>query len=139
MADIFVSYSSNDIDKVNRLVSELKQKGAKIWFDDEQILPGDDLIQKMSEGIAQCRYYLICLSPSFDKKPPTSWVKREFKMAMIKENKEGQRSIIPIRLIKGGSIPFEIGDRAYADLSTEERWANSFPRLCKALKIQESF
>jgi len=135
MAEIFISYSNNDKAKVKRLVSELKQKGAKIWFDDEQILPGDDLIQKMSEGIDQCRYYLICLSPSFDEKPPTSWVKREFKMAMIKENKQGKRSIIPIRLIKGGSIPLEIGDRAYADLSTEERWTNNFPRLCRALNI----
>ena len=135
MAKIFVSYSNKDKAKVKRLVSELKQKGAKIWFDDVQILPGDDLIQKMSEGIDQCRFYLICLSPSFDKKPPTSWVKKELKMAMIKENKQGKRSIIPIRLIKGGSIPLEIGDRAYADLSTEERWANNFPRLCKALKV----
>jgi len=135
MADIFISYSSNDIEKVRRLVSELKSKGAKIWFDEEQILPGDDLIQKMSEGIDQCRFYLICLSPSFDEKPPTSWVKREFKMAMIKENKQGQLSIIPIRLIKGGSIPLEIGDRAYADLSNKKRWANNFPRLCRALNI----
>jgi len=135
MSEIFISYSSNDIDKVKRLVSELKQKGAKIWFDDDQILPGDDLIQKMSEGIDQCRFYLICLSPSFDKKPPTSWVKKELKMAMIKENKQGQRSIIPVRLIKGGSIPLEIGEKAYADLSTEERWAKNFPRLCRALDI----
>lgn len=135
MADIFISYSSNDIDKVKRLVSELKQKGAKIWFDDEQILPGDDLVEKMAEGIEQCLYYVICLSPSFDEKPPTSWVKREFKMAMIKENKQGQRSIIPIRLIKGGSIPLEIGERAYADLSTEERWAKNFPKVCRALNI----
>ena len=135
MSEIFISYYSNDIDKVKRLVSELKQKGAKIWFDDDQILPGDDLIQKMSEGIDQCRFYLICLSPSFDKKPPTSWVKKELKMAMIKENKQGQRSIIPVRLIKGGSIPLEIGEKAYADLSTEERWAKNFPRLCRALDI----
>ena len=48
-----MSYSSNDTEKVRRLVSEPKSKGAKIWFDEEQILPGDDLIQKMSEGIDQ--------------------------------------------------------------------------------------
>ena len=56
-------------------------------------------------------------------------------MAMIKENKEGQRSIIPVRLIKGGTIPLEIGERAYADLSTKERWTNNFPRLCRVLDI----
>ena len=135
MSDIFISYSGNDIDKVRRLVSELKSQGAKIWFDEEQILPGDDLIQKMAKGIEQCRHYVICLSPSFGEKPPTSWVKKEFRMAMIKEHKEGKPSIIPIRLIKGGSIPFEIGDRAYADLSSEERWAKNFPRLCRALNV----
>jgi len=43
MAKVFISYSSNDIEKVRRLVSELKSKGANIWFDDEQVLPGDDL------------------------------------------------------------------------------------------------
>ena len=48
MAEIFISYSSNDIEKVSRLVSELKSKGAKVWFDDEQILPGDDLVEKMA-------------------------------------------------------------------------------------------
>jgi len=56
-------------------------------------------------------------------------------MAMIKENKQGQRSIIPVRLIKGGSIPLEIGERAYADLSTEERWAKNFPKLFRALEV----
>lgn len=78
MADIFISYSKNDAVKVGRLVEALKARGANLWFDDEQILPGDDLIRKMSEGISQCRYYVICLSPSFEKRPPTSWVKKEF-------------------------------------------------------------
>ena len=135
MTDIFISYSSNDAEKVGRLVEVLKAKGANLWFDDEQILPGDDLIQKMRQGILQCRYYVICLSPSFEKKPPTSWVKKEFKMAMIKENKEGKQSIIPVRIKKGGSIPHEIGYRAYADLTTAKRWDKNLPKLCKALGI----
>jgi TIR domain-containing protein len=135
MADIFISYSSNDAQKVGRLVGALKAKGANVWFDDEQILPGDDLIQKMSEGISQCRYYVICLSPSFEKKPPTSWVKKEFKMAMIKEKREGKQNIIPVRIKKGGSIPDEIGEKAYADLTTAKRWAKNLPKLCKALGI----
>jgi hypothetical protein len=135
MADIFISYSSNDVVKVRRLVEALKNKGGNLWFDEEQILPGDDLIQIMSDGILQCRYYVICLSPSFEKKPPTSWVKKEFKMAILKENNEGIQCIIPVRIKKGGSIPIEIGEKAYADLTTVERWAKNLPRLCKALGI----
>lgn len=135
MADIFISYSSNDAVKVGRLVEALKARSGNLWFDDEQILPGDDLIHKMRQGILQCRYYVICLSPSFEKKPPTSWVKKEFKMAMIMENKERRQSIIPVRIKKGGSIPHEIGDRAYADLTTAKRWDKNLPKLCKALGI----
>ena len=135
MTDIFISYSKNDSVKVGRLVEALKAKGALLWFDEEQILPGDDIIQRMSEGISQCRYYVICLSPSFEKKPPTSWVKKELKMAMIKENREGRRNIIPVRIKKGGAIPPEIGEKAYADLTTAKRWAKNFPKLCKVLGI----
>ena len=135
MAEIFISYSSNDAVKVRRLVKALKDKDGKVWFDEEQILPGDDLIKKISDGISQCRYYVICLSPSFEKKPPTSWVKKEFKMAILKEQHEGNRCIIPIRIKKGGSIPIEIGEKAYADLTTVRRLAKNLPKLCKALGI----
>mgnify|MGYP001338115193 CR=1 FL=1 len=135
LADIFISYSSNDVEKVGRLVEALKANGANLWFDEEQILPGDDIIKKMSEGISQCRYYVICLSPSFEKKPPTSWVKKEFKMAMIKETTEGKQSIIPVRIKKGGSIPHEIGEKAYADLTTAKRWAKNIPKLFKVLGV----
>ena len=120
---------------MGRLVEALKARGAQVWFDEDQILPGDDIIQRMSEGITQCRYYVICLSPSFEKKPPTSWVKKEFRMAMIKENKEGGQGIIPVRIKKGGAIPPEIGEKAYADLTTSKRWGTNFPKLCKALGV----
>ncbi len=56
-------------------------------------------------------------------------------MAMIKEQREKMYSIIPDRLLKGGSIPIEIGEMAYADLSTVERWAKNLPRFCRALHI----
>jgi hypothetical protein len=135
MADIFISYSSNDAVKVRRLVEALNDKGANLWSDEEQINHGDDTIKKMSDGIAQCRYYLIFLSPFFEKKTPMSWVRKEFKMPILKENKEGNPCIIPVRTKKGGSIPIEIAERAYADVTTVKRWAKNFPRLCKAPRI----
>jgi len=134
MTDVFVSYASNDCPKVTRLVKELQDKGFKIWFDEDQILPGDDLVEKMAGGIAQCKAFVICLSPSFEKRPPLSWVKKEFKMAILKEHSEQKGSMIPVRIKKGGAIPAEIGEKAYADLTTGNRWGKNFPRLCKALK-----
>ncbi|MGR9044160.1 MAG: toll/interleukin-1 receptor domain-containing protein [Gammaproteobacteria bacterium] len=131
---IFISYSSNDVDKVTRLVRELQSHDLDVWFDEDVILPGDDLIDKMREGIAQCRHYVLCLSPSFEKKPPQSWVKHEFKMAMLKENREMKHCIIPVRIKVGGAVPAELGSRAYADLTTQKRWSKNMPRLLAALK-----
>lgn len=131
---IFVSYSSNDKIKVTRLVRELQKRHLEVWFDDDQVFPGDDLVEKMREGIAQCRHYILCLSPSFEKKPPQSWVKHEFKMAMMKENKEQQNCIIPVRIKAGGGIPSELGNRAYADLTTQKRWMKNLPKLIAALR-----
>ena len=131
---IFISYSSNDKDKVTRLVRELQSHDLEIWFDEDVIFPGDDLLEKMREGIAQCRYYIVCLSPSFEKKPPQSWVKHEFKMAMLKENRDIHNCIIPVRIKAGGAVPPELGSRAYADLTTQKRWSKNLPKLITALK-----
>ena len=135
MAKVFISYSSNDIIKVGRLVKVLRQeKSIEIWVDTERILPGDDLIEKMKEGIREADKFLICISPSFNSKPPTSWVKQELKMAMLKENKSSDNKlIIPVRIKKGGEIPEEIGRKAYADLSTKKRWEKNISRLIEAI------
>ena len=135
MAKVFISYSSSDIIKVERLVKVLRQeKSIKIWIDIERIFPGDDLIEKMKEGIREADKFLICISPSFNSKPPTSWVKQELKMAMLKENKSSDNKlIIPVRIKKGGEIPEEIGRKAYADLSTKKRWEKNISRLIEAI------
>ena len=133
MALVFISYSSNDVVKVERLTKALKEENIQVWIDTEKIFPGDDFLEEMKKGISKADKFLICLSPSFNTKPPTSWVKKELKIAILKENDSGRGVIIPIRIKKGGEIPKEIGTRAYADLSTKERWMRNFPRLVQAI------
>lgn len=131
--DVFVSYSKNDQVKVSRLVETLENKGIKVWFDENQINPGDDFLDKMRKGIEECSFFLVCLSPSFEKKPPQSWAKSEFRMAILKERLTNDNSIIPVRIKSGGAIPDEIGTRAYADLSNNKRWEKNIAKLINAL------
>jgi len=131
---VFVSYASEDFESVQNLVDELKMRGFDVWFDRDKIDYGDDFVDEMKNGIEESHVFLICLSPSFTKKPPESWVRDELRMAMLREKEKGQKRIIPIRLIRGGDIPSQIGTRAFADLSSEERWNQNFPRLVKSIK-----
>jgi predicted adenine nucleotide alpha hydrolase (AANH) superfamily ATPase len=135
MKKVFVSYSSPNREKVRELVKALrKDKGIVVWFDEDEIYPGDDFLLSMKKGINQCDKFLICLSPSFHERPPQSWVRQELRMAILQETDKSRNIVIPIRLERGGDVPAELGTRAYADLSTPERWNHNFPRLVEAIK-----
>ena len=135
MPSVFISYSSNDLLKVERLAEALRQEqGIAVWLDTTNIYPGDDFLEEMKNGIRRADKIIICLSPSFNNKPPVSWVKKELKMAMLRESETGKGIIIPVRIKSGGSIPEEIGTKAYADLSTKNRWNRNLPRLIAAIK-----
>ena len=132
---VFISYSSNDLVKVERLAEALRQEpGIAVWLDTTDIYPGDDFLEEMKKGIQAADKIIICLSPSFNKKPPVSWVKKELKMAMLRETETGKGIIIPVRIKSGGSIPEEIGTKAYADLSTKNRWTRNLSRLIAAIR-----
>ena len=135
MPSVFISYSSNDLVKVERLAEALRQEqDIKVWVDTTNIYPGDDFLEEMKEGIRAADKIIICLSPSFNEKPPVSWVKKELKMAILREGETGKGTIIPVRIKSGGKIPEEIGTKAYADLSTKNRWDRNLPRLIAAIK-----
>ena len=132
---VFVSYSSQDHDKAAELVSALRREpDIAVWFDENEILPGDDMVERMKSGNEAADHIIVCLSPSFDEKPPTSWVKKELRMAMLRESQSQAWYIIPVRIDRGGDIPTELGTRAYADLSTKDRWDKNYPRLLMTLR-----
>ena len=137
MASVFISYSSNDQVKVERLAEALRQeKDIKVWVDTIDIYPGDDFLEEMKRGIRAAEKIIICLSLSFNKKPSVSWVKKELKMAILREGETGKGIIIPVRIKSGGQVPEEIGTKAYADLSTKNRWKRNLPRLIEAVRRQ---
>ena len=137
MASVFISYSSNDQVKVERLAEALRQeKDIKVWVDTIDIYPGDDFLEEMKKGIRAAEKIIICLSLSFNKKPSVSWVKKELKMAILREGETGKGIIIPVRIKSGGQVPEEIGTKDYADLSTKNRWKRNLPRLIEAVRRQ---
>ena len=58
---------------------------------------------------------------------------KRLKMAILREGETGKGIIIPVRIKSGGQIPEEIGTKAYADLSTKNRWNRNLPRLIEAI------
>lgn len=91
--DVFVAYSAKDSGELaEKLTGALHDHEIKVWLDKEQVHLGDDLFEKISEGMNQSRYGLVILSPTFFN---SDWSSRELE-ALLKGERDGSQPILPI-------------------------------------------
>ena len=90
MADIFVSYSSNDRARARRLATFLQDNGHTVWWDRELII-GGDFEQEIDQQLNKASVVIVCWS---ERSIGSHWVKSEAN--------EGMRSnrLVPVTLDK---------------------------------------
>jgi len=92
--DLFISHASEDKDEVARpLAKELSQRGFRVWYDEYSLQLGDSLREKIDEGLANCTYGLLIISPSFISK---RWPNREVNGLVALETSDGRKRILPV-------------------------------------------
>jgi hypothetical protein len=92
----FLSHAKEDREFVASLAAQLLQDGVLTWFDETDLLPGDDWKRKIDEGIDKSDFVLVFLSSASVSK--TGYFQRELKYALEQQQlrPEGGRYIIPI-------------------------------------------
>src|SRR6266571_1488195 len=90
--DLFISYASEDKPFVTELARALKDEDLKVWFDESELHVGDNLRQKIEQGLNRSRFALVVLSPQFFGK---EWPRRELDGLMAREA-GGEDVIFPI-------------------------------------------
>ena len=78
MPDVFISYSSKDLELAKGLVKNLEARGISVWFDDNALLVGQDVVDEVYEGIRNSRYLAIVLT---ENSVNSKWVKQELNFA----------------------------------------------------------
>lgn len=93
---IFLSHTHADKPIVETLAQPLGQIfGAdKVFYDSWSIQPGDGVIDKMNDALAQCRHFFFFVSK---KSLQSNMVKLEWQNAVLKATK-GETKIIPVKL-----------------------------------------
>lgn len=96
---IFISYASEDFPIVCQIYRILREKGYHVWFDNKELIGGDNYDKRISDAISQCHIFMPILSrqtkDDIDKKQITQrYYYHEWEA--VKDNKDC--SIIPVTL-----------------------------------------
>jgi TIR domain len=93
--DIFISHATEDKDEVARPIAErLEETGWEVWFDEFELQIGDSLRRRIDDGLAQCRFGAVILSPHFLGRK--QWTEHELDGLMTRQVSDGTTVILPI-------------------------------------------
>ncbi|MEE9456293.1 MAG: toll/interleukin-1 receptor domain-containing protein [bacterium] len=112
---IFISYSSKNKDIAERIANGLNALNYVVWYDAWAIGPGDSIIQKINEGLAENDILLILLSPD---SVSSEWVKRELDTALTHQLSGQNVTVIPI-LIEKCAIPATLTAIRYIEMTED--------------------
>jgi hypothetical protein len=107
----FISHSTKDKPFVRKLAADLVASGVKVWLDEQRILVGDSVPEKIAQGLAESDFFLIVVSQN---SVSSSWVKKELSSALVHEIERRKVTVLPIKL-DDSPMPDSINDKLYAD------------------------
>jgi TIR domain-containing protein/Golgi phosphoprotein 3 GPP34 len=105
--DVFLSHSAKDKAVVRAVAERLRADGLRVWLDDWEIRPGDNIPAKIEEGLEHSRVLVLCMSAhAFG----SDWVQLEAGTFRFRDPLNTERRFLPLRLddaaIKGSLAQF---------------------------------
>jgi hypothetical protein len=129
--DAFISYSSADAPWADRLKAGLETYGVKVWIDRDELRPGDLIVERLETALADCRSYLLVVSPSAIK---SNWVREEYHRAVtLAKSKERPLRLIPVILGKA-EVPGFLATRSWVEFLDDSTFESNLQRLVWGIK-----
>lgn len=128
---VFLCHASADKLKIWEIYRYLKRRGIQPWFDEVNLIGGQNWRVEIPEAIKSSDAIIICLTQnSVDKE---GYIQSEIKFALDKalEMPEGRIFIIPVRL-DDCEVPSGLKDYQWVDLFDQD----GFTRLMKSLRTR---
>ena len=107
---IFISYSHEDADIVEKIAVYLVKENIHIWIDQWEINYGDSLIQKIQTAITDASVLLIMLSK---KSVQSEWCKKELTAGLLRELEE-KRVVKNTNILEDFDITIFLRDKYYS-------------------------
>lgn len=92
--DVFISHATEDKESfVRPLALALRSYGLRVWYDEFSLTIGDGLRKSIEDGLANSRFGIVIISPSFAGK---SWTERELSTLYMLQGVSNEKIILPI-------------------------------------------
>lgn len=127
---VFISYARKDKKLARKIKGYLSEKGIDIWWDEEEIKPGDSIPKKIDEGVRNSQWFLQIISP---ESANSEWMHQELSKMLEMEKQRNRKLIIPI-VTESVPLPSEISNRAYVNL--EEDYEDNMASLVDTIKFK---
>lgn len=127
----WITYSYNDRAFVGKLKSLLKDSGLEFQETENEILPGDNIVDTIYKSIKESEIIFIIISKESCKR---EWFSTELAIIISEIRNNPDKRIFPILIEKEISIPPFIDHYQYLDLSDKNNFDLNIGRLKKSLK-----
>lgn len=125
---VFISYANQDGDFAHKLSNSLKLHKIDVWIDTLSLQVGDNLIEKINQGVEESDLVVVVLSKAYSN---SKWTLQELSAFAMKEVAANKTTIFPI-LIEDCEIPIFLRDRLYLDFRVS--FDEGIKKLVSAIK-----
>lgn len=98
---VFISYTQEDKKYASLIADRLRDAGHHVWYDTWALRAGDNLIQKINEGLKETDALIVMVSKSALR---SKWVMHEFSAIALGDLSGEKSRIIPV-LVDKSSVP----------------------------------
>ncbi len=129
---VFLSYGHQDRPFVRFLANDIRAMRVKLWMDELEILPGDSLLGKISEGLADSDYVVACLSVTSVE---SEWVRTELEIAATRGIRENRAIVVPLLVdsVKSKDVPTFLSHLLYVDFRQAHDYDDSLAQLVRRI------
>lgn len=99
---VFISHTQKDTDLARKVAAVLKEAGLDAWFDANEILPGENWAEKISEALKESEAMVVLLTPEALE---SNNVRREIDYAL--GEKTYDKRLIPVIVGNPEEMPSE--------------------------------
>jgi hypothetical protein len=130
--DVFVSHNRQQKPWVRELVLQWRSLGIRVFFDEDNILPGENIVRGIEQGLTRSRHVVLIITPT---SMSSKWVAMEVATTIYTDIDANERKLIPVLLEPTDDIRLAIRSLNMIDLTDHTTRVDRYHFLLRSLHV----